>query len=155
MEQVKKEITALGKLPEGDYLVPPINSPLYRNCSENIALELAGGATVTGTAFKYGIDRKTIQTWSKHPHFLALVQSKKDFLRDELLNRIKDFGEKNWLPNAWLLERNKAFEGEFAQPKAQSQAGGNVQVNVVIGGAPGNQEGVTVEVGQIDCDIEK
>jgi hypothetical protein len=132
---------------EDDFPSPVITTQKYKNLSLLAAELLANGNSLTGTAGQCGIGANTLKYWLKTAHFSMLVEYKRTERREQLLSRIDNASHKNWFASAWLLERNKAFKGEFAQPKAQAGVGSiNVQVN--LGTSPVASEGITVEIGQ-------
>lgn len=148
--EASKALTSIDNDLFDNISTPPVNSPKYRNCAESIARDLATGHSVIGTAFKYQLDRKTIQTWMHNGHFLALIEAKKNEIREELLENIKKAGRKEhlWQSNAWILERSPAFKGEYAQPKAQGQGAASINVQINVGSHPAGQEGIRVQIGQ-------
>jgi len=155
--EASRELVTINKLPpykEEKAPPPQINSPVYRNLCD-IAAELLGrGTSIIGTARKLGLHENTVEYWLKTSHFVGLVEQKKEEYRLKLLDRIDEAGNKTWFANAWILERNKAFKGEFAQPKASPAGSGNIQINVVVGTSPTGPGGTTVTVGQAPGDGE-
>ena len=127
---------------------PSITTEKYKSLSEPAAELLAQGFTLKSAAFELGIHWNTLEYWAKNDvHFCALLEYKRDQYRKKFLDRIDEAGNKTWFANAWILERNKAFKGEFAQPKAAAAGSGNIQINVVVGTSPAGSGGTTVTVG--------
>ncbi len=85
-----------------------------------------------------GIHPRTLQRWSEygeaHPDspqgaFVSALKRAKAQGQLELLNRLKKHGEKQWLPNAWLLERTD--QAQFAlQHKEDSGPKVVVQIGI-------------------------
>jgi len=132
---------------------PDIQSPLYRNSCDLAAELIANGNSYRGVAAKLGLAESTVNWWIRYSvHFNALIEQKKVERREKLLSRIEDFGEKTWFANAWILERNKAFKGEFAQPKAGSGGQTAIQINVVLSSSPGQGDTTITLSPEPDCD---
>lgn len=75
-----------------------------------------GAATIEEAAARATVNKSTVQRWKKDEAFAALCQTARLQARDELVNNIKRFGEKEWRPNAFLLER--LWKSEFGQNQA-------------------------------------
>ena len=108
----------------------------YRQLAETCAEMIARGCSITGTAADHKIARATLYNWLETEDFRDLVKYKKDEWRMELLGRIQEAGKQPhlWTANAWLLERCKAFEGEYAPPNVRNPGQvGNIVVQVAVG----------------------
>lgn len=124
-----------------------LQSPQYKGLSERAAELLARGAKFTGAAALLGISRNTLYAWRENLHFRSLLEAKKEEYRQELLENIKEAGQKShlWAANAWLLERNKVFEGEFVAPQYKQQdVGGNIVVQINVSSPRDGGEGLVL-----------
>jgi len=139
---------------EDSFPAPTIRSRKYDSLAPIVAELFAQGWSLLGACREVNLSKGTVEYWFKTGHFQALLEHKRDQYRRKFLDRIDEAGNKTWFANAWILERNKAFKGEFAQPKAQAQGSGNIQINVVIGNAPAGTGGTTVTVGAAHCEEE-
>ncbi len=128
-----------------DTLLPGApNTNKYKQLSPGCADWLSRGCTITGTAAQFGIGRETLRYWLKHQAFKDLVDSKREEWRKGLLADIE--GANHWVAKAWLLER--VFKGDYVQPRQAPQGTGPVQVNVMLGNAPGESGGTKITVGE-------
>jgi hypothetical protein len=132
---------------EDNFPAPTIRSRKYDSLAPIVADLFAQGWSLLGACREVNLSKGTVEYWFKTGHVQALLEHKRDQYRKKFLDRIDEAGNKTWFANAWILERNKAFKGEFAQPKAANQASGNIQINVVVGTSPAGSGGTTVTVG--------
>lgn len=64
-----------------------------------------GARTIEEAAGRACVDQSTVQRWKKDEDFARLCQAARLQARDQLVSKVKDFGAREWRPNAWLLER--------------------------------------------------
>lgn len=71
-----------------------------------------GETTIEGAAKRAMVAESTVYRWKHDERFKRLLDCARLATRDKLVSRIMDAGEREWKPNAWLLER--LFRDEFA-----------------------------------------
>lgn len=99
-----------------------------------------GARTVEEAAARACVSQSTIQRWKKDDDFGRLCQAARLQARDELVSKVKDFGSREWRPNAWLLER--LWKDEFSA--AQQVVHGNT-FNVLGSINLGIDRGLTID----------
>lgn len=79
-----------------------------------------GVRTIEQAALRAGVSESTVRRWRQDKRFGRLCQAARALARDKLVKRIEQFGQREWRPNAWLLERLEREEfGAQVQPVMQ------------------------------------
>ena len=133
LEEESKDGSYLQPSAASDSPAPPATLPKSFSpiLMQQLCDSIAKGVGLSHAARLLGI-RAKLEAWRKADQDyidgrIAMAQS--HFIA-ELIERIRKAGEKSWLPNAWLLERN--FPSQFAagvargKPKESTVVSGNV-----------------------------
>lgn len=75
-----------------------------------------GARTMEDAAARAGVSSRAVRYWREDEHFNRICQMARIQARDDLVANVKRFGENEWRPNAWLLER--LYKEEFGQAQA-------------------------------------
>jgi hypothetical protein len=105
-----------------------------------------GASTMEEAAARGCVSVATIYRWKADEKFKKLCDAARLRARDQLVNNIKKFGELEWRPNAWLLE--KLYKSEFGQAAVLQGNTFNILGSINLGIERAPIEGEAVDVSE-------